>query len=105
VASEKKGSGTAPVIGRVEHVGADVSVRELAEQRRREHRKAIPAEDRHPEHRHSRGPQADDRGQPVDRTEDGAQPGHDQPAEPEVGAGPAVRKPDMTVSPPNRNSQ
>ena len=46
----------------------------------------VPDEDRHPEHRHAGRAHADDRGDEVDRTEDGAETGHPQTHDPQVAA-------------------
>ncbi len=43
-----------------------------------------PHEDRHPEHGHAGGPHADDRGDEVDRAQDGAETGHPQAHDPQV---------------------
>jgi cytochrome c oxidase subunit 1 len=46
----------------------------------------VPGEDRHPEHRHAGGAQADDRGDEVDAAEDGAEPGQGEAHDPQVGS-------------------
>ncbi len=78
----------------VEHVGAELAVGLQGEQRtgqhgeRDQHQQAgdqrVPDEDRHPEHGHARRAHADDRGDEVDRAQDGAQTGHPQAHDPEV---------------------
>ncbi len=45
----------------------------------------IPREDRHAEHRHPGGPQADDRRNDVDCAEDGADAAESKPDDPQVG--------------------
>jgi hypothetical protein len=83
-------------VGRVVDVRAQVPVGGEAEQCRGQQRERqqhqdrghqdVPGEDRHPEHRHARCPHADDRGDHVDATEDGAQTGDDQTHDPQVTA-------------------
>ena len=81
-------------VGGVEDVGAELPVGLEREQRagqdreRDEHQQAghqgVPAEDRHPEHRHAGRAHADDRGDEVDGAEDGAETGHPQAHHPHV---------------------
>ena len=83
-------------VGGVEDVGAELPVGLEREQRagedreRDQHEQAgdqgVPDEDRHPEHRHAGRAHADDRGDEVDRTEDGAETGHPQAHDPQVAA-------------------
>ena len=84
--------------GRVEDVRPQHPVGLQHQQRRRQHREHdqhqdrgrqdVPGEDRQPEHRHPRCPQTDDRGDKVDRAEDGADTGQVQAHDPQVTAGP-----------------
>ncbi len=85
-----------PAVGRVEGVRAEPPVGLQAEQRGRQHREGeehqnggeqdVPDEDRHPEHRHPGCAEADDRGDEVDRAEDGAEAGEGQAHDPQVRA-------------------
>jgi hypothetical protein len=87
-----------PAVGRVEHVRAEVPVGQQPEQRGGQHRERdqdqdrgeedVPGEDGHSEHRHAGSAHADDRGDEVDRAEDGAQPGDEQAGDPQIGTRP-----------------
>ena len=85
-----------PAVGRVEDVGPEPSIGLQREQRAGQHRERdqhqqagdhrVPDEDRHPEHGQPGRAHADDRGDEVDRAEDGAEAGHPQTHDPQVTA-------------------
>jgi hypothetical protein len=87
-----------PAVGGVEHVGPEQAVGLQGEQGTGEHREGdqhqqagdhrVPDEDRHPEHGHAGGAHADDRGDEVDGTEDGAETRHPQAHHPQVSPDP-----------------
>jgi hypothetical protein len=75
-----------PAVGRVEDVGTEHPIRlqdqqgggEDRERNQRQDRRDqdVPGEDGHPEHGHAGRPHADDRGDEVDRAQDGRKAGH-----------------------------
>ncbi|CAB4923579.1 unannotated protein [freshwater metagenome] len=86
-----------PTVRGREHQRAQVPVGQQRHQRRGEDRERQqdqdagdqrrPGEDRHPEHRHPRRPQAHDRGDEVDPTQDRAQTADGQAGDPQVTTG------------------
>ena len=89
-------NGHAPA-GDVEDLRAQVPVGEQQGERRGQHREGqegqhrrdqhVPGVDRHPEHGHARGAQAEDRRHDVDGGGDGGQAGEEESDDPQVGAG------------------